>query len=173
MGGYPQVRTPRVRECQPADTAPPIPPNLAHMPPVYWNSNIWQWLEGGTMDLGAGNPIELFDMKLSHVGINADSPEEAAKVVGLFQDLLGLEVRADSEQNVFAGQWVEAMKQPWYGTKGHIAFTVNDIDAAARWYDEHGFAVDWDSRMVNDEGATKAIYFKQEIGGFAIHLMRA
>lgn len=115
------------------------------------------------------NPVELFDMYVAHVGINATDPTDADRIAGEFSDLMGLEAR-DTPVSVFSDTLVETMKQNGRGTKGHIGFHVNDMVAAEKWFSEHGMEINEDSRALNADGTTRLVYFKQEIGGFAIHI---
>lgn len=115
------------------------------------------------------NPVELFDMYVAHVGINATDPADADRIAGEFSDLMGLEAR-DTPVSVFSDTLVETMKQNGRGTKGHIGFHVNDMVAAEKWFSEHGMEINEDSRALNADGTTRLVYFKQEIGGFAIHI---
>ena len=63
------------------------------------------------------------------------------------------------------------MKKPFRGTHGHIALACNDI-ARAKWHlERRGFAFDETSAAVKG-GKTVAIYLKDEIAGFAIHLLQ-
>ncbi|MCF2622157.1 VOC family protein [Collinsella tanakaei] len=115
------------------------------------------------------NPVELFDMYIAHVGINATDPADADRIAGEFSSLMGLEAR-DTPVSVFSDTLVEMMKQNGRGTKGHIGFHVNDMPAAEKWFSERGLEINEDSRALNPDGSTRLVYFKQEIGGFAIHL---
>ena len=36
------------------------------------------------------DPVELFDLHISHIGINAATDEEVEEIVGLFSSLMGL-----------------------------------------------------------------------------------
>ena len=47
---------------------------------------------------------------------------------------------------------------------------MNDIVAAEKWFSNRGFEVNEESRALYEDGSTKLVYFKEEIGGFAIHL---
>ena len=67
--------------------------------------------------------------KLVHVGVNADSPEEAVRTARMFEALFGLPVEEGSS-SVFAGTAVEVMKPPYRGTHGHNGFGVSDVAAA-------------------------------------------
>ena len=72
----------------------------------------------------------------------------------------------------FNDSLVEIMKQNGRGTKGHIGFAVNDIDAAEKWFAERGLEVNEESRALLPDGGTKLVYFKREFAGFAVHLCR-
>jgi catechol 2,3-dioxygenase-like lactoylglutathione lyase family enzyme len=113
---------------------------------------------------------ELFDMRLAHVGINAENPEEAADIAAAFQAMLGLEP-IETPVSVFSDTFVETMKQNGRGEKGHIGFWVNDVDAAEAWFADRGYKMIEESRAKFPDGRTKLIYFEQPIGGFAIHLV--
>lgn len=115
------------------------------------------------------NPVEAFGLHVAHVGINAASPEEAAKVAGLFQTLMGLEPNP-TPVSVFADTLVEVMSGNGRGEKGHIGFGVNDITAAEQWFAARGFSINESSRALNPDGSTKLVYFNDQIAGFAIHL---
>lgn len=65
--------------------------------------------------------VELFDMKVKHVGVNASGDEEAAVWAKEFLELLGLGTR-DAGASYFCGELVEIMKHNGRGAKGHIAF---------------------------------------------------
>ena len=115
------------------------------------------------------NPVDKFGLHVAHVGINAASLEEAERVAGLFQSLMGL-TPVKTPVSVFADTLVEVMSGNGRGEKGHIGFGVNDIVAAEKWFSDRGFEVNEESRALNPDGTTKLVYFKQQIAGFAIHL---
>lgn len=121
------------------------------------------------MAQNAENPVELFDMYVAHVGINAKNPEEATQIAEDFSLLMGLPA-IETPKAVFSATLVETMKQNGRGTNGHIGFHVNDMPAAEKWFTERGFELNEESRALTPDGATRLIYFKREIGGFAIHL---
>ncbi len=117
------------------------------------------------------NPVDLFDMHVAHVGINAATDEEAEQIVGLFQTLMGLPRKVTAPISVFAGSFVEVMRPGSVrGEKGHIGFYVNDIPAAIKWFEKRGFEVNPEAKALNPDGSIHLIYFKQQIAGFAIHL---
>ena len=81
------------------------------------------------------NPVELFGMRVAHVGINATDPADALEIAELFSTMMGLPV-IETPVSYFNDSLVEIMKQNGRGTKGHIGFAVNDIDAAEKWFAE-------------------------------------
>ena len=115
------------------------------------------------------NPVELFDLYVAHVGINAANPEEAKKIAGQFSLLMGIPT-VEQPPSYFAGTLVEVMKNGGRGTNGHIGFHVNDIPAAEKYFAERGLEVDESSRRLNPDGSTFLVYFKDQIAGFALHL---
>ncbi len=121
------------------------------------------------MDSQSQNPVELFGLRVAHVGINAADPAEAQEIANLFQDLMGLPAN-ETPISYFSDSVVETMKQNGRGTHGHIGFGVDDIAAAEAWFAERGLEVNEESRVRNEDGSTFLVYFKREIGGFAIHL---
>ncbi len=116
------------------------------------------------------NPVELFGLHVAHVGINAQNPDEAREIADLFAQLMGLPA-IDTPVSVFSDTLVETMKQNGRGTHGHIGFGVNDLPAAEKWFAARGFEINEGSRALNPDGSTKLVYFKREVGGFAIHLV--
>lgn len=71
----------------------------------------------------------------------------------------------------FTGSQIEWMKAPGRGEHGHIALATADLPAARRYLEEKGFAFDEDSVKRFPDGRILVIYARQQIGGFAIHLM--
>ena len=65
------------------------------------------------------------------------------------------------------------MKVMGMGKCGHIALSVTDVDRAVTFFKSQGFEFDDDSATYSDDGKRKFIYFKDEVGGFAIHLVKA
>ncbi|MBR3928991.1 MAG: bifunctional 4-hydroxy-2-oxoglutarate aldolase/2-dehydro-3-deoxy-phosphogluconate aldolase [Clostridia bacterium] len=112
----------------------------------------------------------ILGLELMHIGINSSSPEKAMKDAEMFALLTGLSLK-DGNSSVFAGAEFEFMKKPFRGANGHIALGVNDV-ARAKWHLEmRGFAFDEESAIVKD-GKIAAIYLKEEIAGFAVHLLK-
>ena len=111
------------------------------------------------------DPKKALGLRLAHVGINGGTPENAEKITRQLATLLGLGT-TELAPSYFVDTYIEIMKGAGRGEKGHIGFHVDDIDAAQKWFEDRGFEF-------NEETASpKAIYFKDEIAGFAVHLVQ-
>lgn len=118
------------------------------------------------------NPVELFDMKVAHVGINALNAEDGSNIADQFTALMGLPKR-ETPVSYFSDDLVEIMKQNGRGTKGHIGFSVNDCEKAMKFFASRGAKFIEESKKFDENGHCTFVYFDGEIGGFAIHLIEA
>lgn len=109
---------------------------------------------------------------LAHVGVNAESEEEAVKIANRFAFIFGMPAKVGNT-SVFAGKALEVMKEPYLGKNGHIAIATNYIERAMN-YLENVLGVEFDPATAkrDDKGVLKAIYLKEELGGFAVHLVQ-
>lgn len=114
----------------------------------------------------------MLGFELAHVGVNAENEEEAMKAANRFAFLFGMPAKAGNS-SVFAGTAVEVMKTPYLGKFGHIGIRTNYIGRAVN-YMENVLGVEFacDTAKRDDKGNLKAIYLKEEIGGFAVHLVQ-
>ncbi len=114
----------------------------------------------------------MLGFELAHIGINAENEEEAVKAADRFAFIFGMTAKAGNS-SVFAGTAVEVMKQPYLGRNGHIAIRTNYIDRAVN-YLENVLKVEFapETAKRDAKGNLKAIYLKEEIGGFAVHLVQ-
>ena len=114
----------------------------------------------------------MLGFELAHIGINTENEEEALKVANRFAFLLGMPVK-NGNSSVFAGGAVEVEKFMYLGTHGHIAIRTNYIDRAVNYMESIlGVEFNEESAKRDDKGKLKAIYLKEEIGGFAVHLVQ-
>ena len=111
----------------------------------------------------------LLGLELKHVGFNFNDADECVKQAKLMAAITGLPA-IEKPGNVFVGTEYEFLKKPNHGTNGHIAVGVNSI-ARAKWHIERlGF--EFREPVPNSEGKVVAIYLKDEIGGFAVHILQ-
>ena len=112
----------------------------------------------------------MIEYTFAHMGINCANAEEARKGAALLEALFGLTVR-EGNSSVFAGKDVELMKSPYLGKNGHIAVRTNSVALAVAELEKNGFVCDMETAKYKGERMT-AVYLKDEIGGFAVHLLQ-
>ena len=89
-----------------------------------------------------------------------------------FAFLFGMPVK-DGAGSLFAGTALEVMKKPYLGQNGHIAIKTNYIERAVNYLSTVLQAeFDPSTEKRDAKGALKAVYLKEEIGGFAVHLLQ-
>jgi 2-dehydro-3-deoxyphosphogluconate aldolase/(4S)-4-hydroxy-2-oxoglutarate aldolase len=113
----------------------------------------------------------MLGFRLVHLGINTKTEDEAMKAAGLWEKLFGFPVKPGNS-SVFAGAWVEHMKSPYLGEHGHVAIGTFHLSRAMAYLKRQGFEFRLETAKANDKGETTAIYLKDEIAGFAIHLVK-
>lgn len=112
----------------------------------------------------------MLGFEIRHVGINCDDENEAVKVAQRFATLFGWPVKLGNS-SVFAGTQVEAMKTQYLGQKGHIAVATNSVARAKAYLESLGVEFNEDAQTIKN-GKYVAAYLKEEIGGFAVHLLQ-
>ena len=108
--------------------------------------------------------------ELAHVGINCESADESLAVCEELEKAFDFEVKTGNSSN-FASTGVEVMKSMYLGKNGHLAVRTNKIETAVAELEKRGFAVDMDTAKYKGDRMI-AVYLKNEIGGFAIHLLQ-
>jgi 2-dehydro-3-deoxyphosphogluconate aldolase/(4S)-4-hydroxy-2-oxoglutarate aldolase len=113
----------------------------------------------------------MLGLEFIHMGITSDCAEEGKRAAKLFETLFGLTLK-ETSKSVFAGDAFEFMLGKGPGTHGHIAIRTNFVDRAMAYFKRMGIEFD-ESSVTYDEktGKPKFAYFKDEICGFAIHLV--
>ena len=114
----------------------------------------------------------MLGFELAHVGVNAENEEEAMKAANRFAFIFGMPAKVGNS-SIFAGTALEVMKTPYLGKNGHIAIRTNYIERAINYLENVlGVEFDKESEKRDAKGVLKAIYLKEEIGGFAVHLVQ-
>lgn len=114
---------------------------------------------------------KMLGFTLAHVGINTKDADDAHNVAHRLSQLFFQPVK-EFPGAYFAGDLAEVIKGKYLGAMGHIGVNSRDIDRAVAYFNRIGVPFDADSAVYNDKGKLAAIYFKEEIGGFAVHLRR-
>ena len=106
-----------------------------------------------------------------HIGINQGSAEEALKSAEMLKSLFGFD-KKETPISYFSSQRIEIMKHDGAGSCGHVAVGTNDIEAAKRYLEGKGVEFNESSAAYTEDGKLKLIYLKEEIAGFAFHLLQ-
>lgn len=113
----------------------------------------------------------MLGFEVAHIGINCENEDAAIKAAKLFEMAFGFESTVGNS-SVFSGKKeIELMKTPFRGKYGHIAIRTNTINRAKAHLEARGFEFDEGTRTVKGD-KTIAIYLKDEIAGFAVHLLQ-
>lgn len=107
----------------------------------------------------------------AHVGINSENAEVADVTARRFCDIFGFEYD-EHKSAIFASKGIEVRKQMFLGKLGHIAIRTNNVERAMRYLkDVKGVEFD-ESTASTKNGHITSVYLKEEIGGFAVHLVQ-
>lgn len=113
---------------------------------------------------------QMHNFQLLHIGINSVDESEAKKNSEAFAKMFNLPI-SELPTTFFVGTAFEVVKSTFLGEKGHIAISVNNVERAIAYFEKRGYSFRSDT-IVKDEKGIVAVYLKDEIGGFAIHLRR-
>jgi len=114
----------------------------------------------------------MLGLEFVHMGINNATAEDAMRGAKMFEALFGLTLK-DGNKSVFAGEAFEFMKSNGRGTHGHIGIRTNFVDRAMDYFKRMGFEFDEETVTYDEKtGKPKFVYFKDEICGFAVHLVK-
>ena len=112
----------------------------------------------------------LLGYEVAHVGINTEDNAAAQEVASVFGSAFGFAAK-DGNSSVFASNAIEVMKIPYLGKQGHLAVRTNRIDIAIADLEKKGFQVDMETAKYNGDRMI-TVYLKDEVGGFAVHLLQ-
>ncbi len=114
----------------------------------------------------------MLGLEFTHMGINNECVEEAQKGAKLFELMFGMPLR-ETSKSIFAGDAFEFMTGKGPGKCGHIGIRTNFVDRAMAYFKRMGFEFDEESVTYDAKtGKPKFVYFKDEICGFAVHLVQ-
>lgn len=111
----------------------------------------------------------LLGLELRSIGMNTDSAEQAKKEAQNYARLMGVEVE-ENEASFLAGDAFVLLKEEGRGEKGDIAIACNDVDRAIWHLHRRGFTFDESTRNMRGK-KTDSVYFRDQLAGFAVHLV--
>lgn len=113
----------------------------------------------------------MLGFELAHIGINEESEAAALKDAEILGKLFGFQKDLRSA-SVFAGTPFELMFSKGKGTHGHLAIATNSVPRAYSYLSRMGVEFSEDTMQYDEKGNLKFVYLKNEIGGFAVHLVK-
>lgn len=114
---------------------------------------------------------QMLGFEVAHVGINMDTPDEAHSVADMFNELFGFTKKVGNS-SIFASPLIEVLKTPFLGSHGHIAIRTNSTVRAVNYLKSKGVEFNEETMRYDAKGNLQTIYFKNEVGGFALHLVQ-
>ena len=115
--------------------------------------------------------LNLLGFSVAHTGINAGGDEAALKAARFFNALFNFAIK-DGASSVFASDAIEVVKTAAPGVHGHIAIGTNAIIRAIAYLERNGIVFDHANAKKDPKGNLIAVYMKEEILGFAVHLLQ-
>lgn len=114
----------------------------------------------------------MLGFEIGHIGVNTADAAEASDVAVKFAKAFGGIETSEGNSSFWAGKIIEIMKGKGKGANGHIAIKTNSVDRAVYHLKAQGIEFDESSALFNADGSMKVIFFKDEIAGFALHLLQ-
>ena len=108
---------------------------------------------------------------LAHIGINNKNAEEAASTAMKFSEIFGIPYKPGNRSD-FSGSMIESCKIEFPGEKGHIAIGTLSVERAVAYLSGKGISMREEFLNRDSNGNLIAVYLKEEIAGFAIHLLK-
>ena len=132
-------------------------------------------------DIAAGNFEKITELckqarsaalgfEVAHIGLNCEDAEAASAVCEKLNEAFALTVK-DGNSSMFASGGIEVMKSMYLGKNRHIAIRTNSVPLAIAELAKKGFVCGMTTAKYKG-GRMVAVYLKDEIGGFAVHLLQ-
>ena len=113
----------------------------------------------------------MLDFKVVHIGINSADETASKNAATTFENLFGFTSK-EGNKSYFCSDMLEVMKMNGAGTKGHLAVGTASVPRAYAYLKRNGVEFNEETALYDEKGNLKFIYLKEEIGGFAVHLVK-
>lgn len=107
----------------------------------------------------------------AHFGINCADRKEADVASKGFEAFNMITKNGNS--SAFMNTEIEIMFSQGRGTHGHVGFKCFDVERSIAYLAQFGLTPDESSFAYDAKGKLKLAYFKEQIGNFAVHLVKA
>ena len=109
--------------------------------------------------------------ELAHVGINHKDKQTALNTASLISEIFGFDKKYYNSAT-FSGTYVENMHSQGYGENGHIGFSTISMKRAMDYLTLKGVKFNQESVKKDEKGNVTCIYLKDDIAGFAFHIVK-
>ncbi len=109
---------------------------------------------------------------LAIIGKYACGAEDSREICMAFQAAFDFPYRPGAGSSDFSSSRLEIKKRSGRGTHGHLAVETNCLPCAVAEMRRRGIALDETSWTCNEKKEPMAVFLRDEIGGFAVHLMQ-
>lgn len=123
----------------------------------------------GIAELAQEAVMRMLNFRVVHVGINNSSREEENRQAERIAEIFGF-AQDKHSASTFASAGIEVCGKHFPGTHGHIAIGTSDCERAMYHLEKKGILFDEETKKYKN-GRLLSIYLKEEIGGFAFHLV--
>ena len=121
--------------------------------------------------LSRGAVDAMLGFELGHVGMNTPDADASLGVTRQLGAIFNMPVKEGNSSN-FAGKGFEVNKSKGLGVHGHLAVATNSIARAIACLERKGVKIDPGSAKTDAAGNMVAVYLKDEVNGYAIHLLQ-
>jgi 2-dehydro-3-deoxyphosphogluconate aldolase / (4S)-4-hydroxy-2-oxoglutarate aldolase len=122
-------------------------------------------------DLTRNAVSSMLGFDLGHIGINVADATASLEIAKQFSKVFNMPLKEGNSSN-FAGRGIEVNKSIGLGQNGHIAIKTNSLSRAVAYLERSGIEVDMSTAKGPEGKPPVAVYLKEEIGGFAVHLLQ-
>lgn len=112
----------------------------------------------------------MLGFELAHIGINCADADVSMAVCKELEAAFGFAIKEGNSSN-FVSSGFEVMKKNYLGANGHIAVRTNRMALAIAELEKNGYVLDMNTANYKGE-KLNAVYLKNEVGGFALHLLQ-
>lgn len=127
----------------------------------------WDAIEALTRDA----VVKMLGFEMHHIGINAENESESRACAEILSRAFGFKAE-EHESAIYSSSHIELMKMTGRGVHGHIAIGTNFVDRAASYLERMGVDLLDVTRKYDAKGKLTSVYLKEDIGGFACHLVK-
>lgn len=114
---------------------------------------------------------EVLGFEFAHVGLNCEDTEKAKECAVFFVNSF-MQNSKEGNSSIFIDERIELMKQPFYGTNGHLGFYTKNVERAIYYLEQEGYMIQEETIRYDTKGVMQSVYLRGEINGFAVHIVR-